>query len=309
MPIKIPAGLPAGDILQAENIFVMDENRAMQQDIRPLKLAILNLMPTKITTETQIIRLLSNTPLQIELTLLKTATHQSTNTSAEHMEAFYRTFDDVRNERFDGLIITGAPVENLDFTEVDYWDELCEIMAWSKTNVFSTLHICWAAQAGLWYHYGIPKHELKEKMFGVFSHVPLQPAHPLLRGFDEVFQAPHSRHTEVRREDILRCPKVEILSESVEAGVYIVASKKRRLFFVTGHSEYDAGTLAAEYFRDKNKGLPIALPKHYFPADDPTLPPRNTWRSHAHLLFSNWLNYFVYQATPYDLQTMEHIEG
>lgn len=309
MPIKIPAGLPAGDILQAENIFVMDENRAMQQDIRPLKLAILNLMPTKITTETQIIRLLSNTPLQIELTLLKTATHQSTNTSAEHMEAFYRTFDDVRNERFDGLIITGAPVENLDFTEVDYWDELCEIMAWSKTNVFSTLHICWAAQAGLWYHYGIPKHELKEKMFGVFSHVPLQPAHPLLRGFDEVFQAPHSRHTEVRREDILRCPKVEILSESVEAGVYIVASKKRRLFFVTGHSEYDAGTLAAEYFRDKNKGLPIALPKHYFPADDPTLPPRNTWRSHAHLLFSNWLNYFVYQATPYDLQNMEHIEG
>lgn len=309
MPIKIPAGLPAGDILQAENIFVMDENRAMQQDIRPLKLAILNLMPTKITTETQIIRLLSNTPLQIELTLLKTATHQSTNTSAEHMEAFYRTFDDVRDEKFDGLIITGAPVENLDFTEVDYWDELCEIMAWSKTNVFSTLHICWAAQAGLWYHYGIPKHELKEKMFGVFSHVPLQPAHPLLRGFDEVFQAPHSRHTEVRREDILRCPKVEILSESVEAGVYIVASKKRRLFFVTGHSEYDAGTLAAEYFRDKNKGLPIAIPKHYFPADDPTLPPRNTWRSHAHLLFSNWLNYFVYQATPYDLQNMEHIEG
>lgn len=308
MPIKIPAGLPAGDILHAENIFVMDEDRATQQDIRPLKLAILNLMPTKITTETQIIRLLSNTPLQIELTLLKTATHQSTNTSAEHMEAFYRTFDDVKDEMFDGLIITGAPVENLDFSEVDYWDELCEIMAWSKTNVFSTLHICWAAQAGLWYHYGIPKHELKEKMFGVFSHVPLQPAHPLLRGFDEVFQVPHSRHTEVRREDILRCPKVEILSESVEAGVYIVASKKRRLFFVTGHSEYDAGTLAAEYFRDKNKGLPIAIPKHYFPADDPTLPPPNSWRSHAHLLFSNWLNYFVYQATPYDLRTMERTE-
>ena len=308
MPIKIPTGLPAGDILQSENIFVMDENRAMAQDIRPLKLAILNLMPTKITTETQIIRLLSNTPLQIELTLLKTATHASANTSVEHMEAFYRTFDDVRDEKFDGLIITGAPVENLDFTEVDYWDELCEILAWSKTNVFSTLHICWAAQAGLWYHYGIPKHELKEKMFGVFSHVPLQPAHPLLRGFDEVFQAPHSRHTEVRREDILQCPKVEILSESVEAGVYIVASRKRRLFFVTGHSEYDAGTLAAEYFRDKNKGLPIALPRHYFPADDPTLPPRNTWRSHAHLLFSNWLNYFVYQATPFDLRTMEKID-
>ncbi|MBQ4605853.1 MAG: homoserine O-succinyltransferase [Clostridia bacterium] len=308
MPIKIPTGLPAGDILHSENIFVMDEMRAASQDIRPLKLAILNLMPTKITTETQIIRLLSNTPLQIELTLLKTATHQSANTSVEHMEAFYRTFDDVRDEQFDGLIITGAPVENLDFTEVDYWDELCEILAWSKTNVFSTLHICWAAQAGLWYHYGIPKYELKEKMFGVFSHVPLQPAHPLLRGFDEVFQAPHSRHTEVRREDILRCPKVEILSESVEAGVYIVASRKRRLFFVTGHSEYDAGTLAAEYFRDKNKGLPIALPRHYFPADDPTLPPRNTWRGHAHLLFSNWLNYFVYQATPFDLKNMERIE-
>lgn len=308
MPIKIPTGLPAGDILQSENIFVMDETRAMQQDIRPLKLAILNLMPTKITTETQIIRLLSNTPLQIELTLLKTATHASSNTSVEHMEAFYRTFDDIREEKFDGLIITGAPVENLDFSQVDYWDELCEIMAWSKTNVFSTLHICWAAQAGLWYHYGIPKHELKEKMFGVFSHVPLQPAHPLLRGFDEVFQAPHSRHTEIRREEVLRCPKVEILSESVEAGVYIVASKKRRLFFVTGHSEYDAGTLAAEYFRDKNKGLPIAIPRHYFPADDPTLPPRNTWRGHAHLLFSNWLNYFVYQATPFDLKTMERID-
>jgi len=308
MPIKIPTGLPAGDILHSENIFVMDEIRAMAQDIRPLKLAILNLMPTKITTETQIIRLLSNTPLQIELTLLKTATHASANTSAEHMEAFYRTFDDIRDEKFDGLIITGAPVENLDYTEVDYWDELCEIMAWSKTNVFSTLHICWAAQAGLWYHYGIPKHELKEKMFGVFSHVPLQPAHPLLRGFDEVFQAPHSRHTEVRREEILQCPKVEILSESVEAGVYIVASKKRRLFFVTGHSEYDAGTLAAEYFRDKNKGLPIAIPRHYFPADDPTLPPRNTWRSHAHLLFSNWLNYFVYQATPFDLKKLERID-
>ena len=308
MPIKIPTGLPAGDILQSENIFVMDETRAMQQDIRPLKLAILNLMPTKITTETQIIRLLSNTPLQIELTLLKTATHASTNTSVEHMAAFYRTFDDIREEKFDGLIITGAPVENLDFSQVDYWDELCEIMAWSKTNVFSTLHICWAAQAGLWYHYGIPKHELKEKMFGVFSHVPLQPAHPLLRGFDEVFQAPHSRHTEIRREEVLRCPKVEILAESVEAGVYIVASKKRRLFFVTGHSEYDAGTLAAEYFRDKNKGLPIAIPRHYFPADDPTLPPRNTWRGHAHLLFSNWLNYFVYQATPFDLKNMERIE-
>ncbi|MBE6570206.1 MAG: homoserine O-succinyltransferase [Ruminococcaceae bacterium] len=302
MPIKIPAGLPAGDVLQAENIFVMDEIRATSQDIRPLKLAILNLMPTKIVTETQIIRLLSNTPLQIELTLLKTATHASANTSAEHMEAFYRTFDDVREEKFDGLIITGAPVENLDFTQVDYWDELCEIMRWSKTNVFSTLHICWAAQAGLWFHYGIPKYSLPEKMFGVFEHENLAPEHPLLRGFDETFRVPHSRHTEVRREDIEKCPKVEILSESDEAGVYIVASRKRRLFFVTGHSEYDAGTLNAEYTRDVNKGLNIAVPKHYFKDDDPSNPPKNTWRGHAHLLFSNWLNYFVYQATPYDIK-------
>ena len=302
MPIKIPSGLPAGDILQAENIFVMDEIRATSQDIRPLKLAILNLMPTKIVTETQIIRLLSNTPLQIELTLLKTATHASANTSAEHMQAFYRTFEDVRDEKFDGLIITGAPVENLDFTQVDYWDELCEIMRWSKTNVFSTLHICWAAQAGLWFHYGIPKYSLPEKMFGVFDHENLVPEHPLLRGFDEVFRAPHSRHTEVRREDIEKCPKVEILSESDEAGVYIVASRKRRLFFVTGHSEYDAGTLNAEYTRDINRGLDIAVPKHYFENDDPTIPPKNTWRGHAHLLFSNWLNYFVYQATPYDIK-------
>ena len=261
-------------------------------------------MPTKITTETQIIRLLSNTPLQIELTLLQTASHASTHTAEAHMTAFYRTFDDVRGERFDGLIITGAPVENLDFTDVDYWDELCAIMAWSKTNVYSTLHICWAAQAGLWYHYGIPKYSLPEKMFGVFAHDTLQPSHPLVRGFDETFSAPHSRHTEVRRADIEKCPKVEILAESAEAGVYIVASRKRRLFFVTGHSEYDAGTLAAEYHRDVERGLPIALPRHYFPHDDPTLPPRNTWRSHAHLLFSNWLNYFVYQATPYDLTSI-----
>ena len=301
MPIKIPSGLPAGEILSRENIFVMDEHRAVTQDIRPLRLAILNLMPTKITTETQIIRLLSNTPLQIELTLLQTASHSATHTAEAHMTAFYRTFDDVRGERFDGLIITGAPVENLDFNDVDYWDELCAIMAWSKTNVYSTLHICWAAQAGLWYHYGIPKYSLPEKMFGVFSHDTLQPSHPLVRGFDETFAAPHSRHTEVRRADIEKCPKVEILAESAEAGVYLVASRKRRLFFVTGHSEYDAGTLAAEYHRDVDRGLSIALPKHYFPHDDPTLPPRNTWRGHAHLLFSNWLNYFVYQTTPYDI--------
>ena len=307
MPIKIPSGLPAREILQRENIFIMDEMRAIKQDIRPLRLAVLNLMPTKIVTETQIIRLLSNTPLQIELTLLKTATHVSQNTSEEHMQAFYRTFAEVKHEKFDGLIITGAPVENLDFDEVDYWDELCEIMDWSKKNVYSTLHICWAAQAGLWHHYGIPKYSLPAKMFGVFEHKTLQPNHPLMRGFDETFRAPHSRHTEIRREDIEKCGKVEILAESDEAGVYIVASKKRRLFYVTGHSEYDAGTLAAEYFRDVDKGLDIAVPKHYFPGDDPTKEPKNVWRGHAHLLFSNWLNYFVYQSTPYDINKIEEI--
>lgn len=307
MPIKIPSGLPAREILQRENIFIMDETRAVKQDIRPLRLAVLNLMPTKIVTETQIIRLLSNTPLQIELTLLKTATHVSQNTSEEHMQAFYRTFSEVKQEKFDGLIITGAPVENLDFNEVDYWDELCEIMDWSKKNVYSTLHICWAAQAGLWHHYGIPKYSLPEKMFGVFEHRTLQPNHPLMRGFDESFRAPHSRHTEIRREDIEKCGKVEILAESDEAGVYIVASKKRRLFYVTGHSEYDAATLAAEYFRDVDKGLNISLPKHYFPDDDPTKEPKNMWRGHAHLLFSNWLNYFVYQSTPYDINKIEEI--
>lgn len=307
MPIKIPSGLPAREILQRENIFIMDETRAVKQDIRPLRLAVLNLMPTKIVTETQIIRLLSNTPLQIELTLLKTATHVAQNTSEEHMQAFYRTFPEVKQEKFDGLIITGAPVENLDFSEVDYWDELCEIMDWSKKNVYSTLHICWAAQAGLWHHYGIPKYSLPKKMFGVFDHRTLQPNHPLMRGFDESFRAPHSRHTEIRREDIEKCGKVEILAESDEAGVYIVASKKRRLFYVTGHSEYDAGTLAAEYFRDVDKGLDIDLPKHYFPDDDPTKEPKNMWRGHAHLLFSNWLNYFVYQSTPYDINKIEEI--
>ncbi|MBQ4096608.1 MAG: homoserine O-succinyltransferase [Clostridia bacterium] len=307
MPIKIPSGLPAKELLAGENIFIMDELRAASQDIRPLKLAILNLMPTKITTETQIIRLLSSTPLQIELTLLRTASHVSTNTSAEHMEAFYRTFDDVKNERFDGLIITGAPVENLDFSDVDYWDELCEIMRWSKSNVFSTLHICWAAQAALWYHYGIKKYPLREKMFGVFTHKSIMPNHPLLRGFDEEFKAPHSRHTEIRREDVEKCEKLDILAESDEAGLYIIASKKRRLFYVTGHSEYDAETLASEYFRDVGLGKEICVPKHYFPHDDPSCQPKNVWRGHAHLLFSNWLNYFVYQNTPYDLSKINPI--
>ncbi|MGN1346082.1 MAG: homoserine O-succinyltransferase [Eubacteriales bacterium] len=308
MPIKIPAGLPAAEVLQSENIFVMDELRATAQDIRPLKIAVLNLMPTKITTENQIIRLLSNSPLQIELTLLRVSTHIPANVSAEHMETFYRTFTEVRGQKFDGLIITGAPVENLDFTDVDYWDELCEIMTWSKTNVYSTMHICWAAQAALHFHYGIPKYPLPEKMFGVFRHRTLLPNHPLLRGFDEEFSAPHSRHTEVRREDIEACPKLEILAESDEAGVYLIASRKRRLFYVTGHSEYDSGTLAAEYFRDVNRGLPISLPKHYFPNDDPSRTPPNLWRGHAHLLFSNWLNYFVYQNTPYDIDKIESIE-
>ena len=307
MPIKIPTGLPATEALASENIFVMEELRAASQDIRPLRLAVLNLMPTKITTETQIIRLLSNTPLQIELTLLRTASHKSANTSAEHMEAFYRTFDDVRNEKFDGLIITGAPVENLDFSDVDYWDELCEILKW-KVNVYSTLHICWAAQAALWFHYGIKKYPLDTKMFGVFTHKNLMPNHPLLRGFDEEFVAPHSRHTEIRREDVEKCEKLDILAESDEAGLYIIASKKRRLFYVTGHSEYDAETLASEYFRDVNLGKPIEIPKHYFPDNDPANPPKNVWRGHAHLLFSNWLNYFVYQNTPYDLADIHPID-
>ena len=308
MPIKIPTGLPAAEVLQSENIFVMDELRATAQDLRPLRIAILNLMPTKITTENQIIRLLSNSPLQIELTLLRVASHVSANVSPKHMETFYRTYDEVKNEKFDGLIITGAPVENLEFRDVDYWDELCEIMRWSKTNVYSTLHICWAAQAALNFHYGIPKYPLPAKMFGVFEHKNLEPNHPLLRGFDERFKAPHSRHTEVRHEDIANCPKLEILAESEEAGVYIIASRKRRMFYVTGHSEYDNTTLAAEYFRDVNRGLDIEIPKHYFPDDDPKNIPPNVWRGHAHLLFSNWLNYFVYQNTPYDIDKIESID-
>lgn len=308
MPIKIPKNLPAHDVLTEENIFVMEDCRATSQDIRPLRLAVLNLMPTKITTETQIIRVLSNTPLQIDLTLLTMETHKSLNTPEEHMSTFYRKFSDIKDQRFDGLIITGAPVENLEFDDVDYWDELCEIMAWSKKNVYSTLHICWAAQAGLYYHYNIKKYPLPEKMSGVFSHRNLMPEHPLLRGFDEEFSAPHSRHTEVRRCDIEASGKLDILAESDEAGIYIVASKKRRLFYVTGHSEYDAETLALEYKRDLSRGLEPKLPRHYFPDDDPTKTPKNTWRAHAHLLFSNWLNYFVYQNTPYDLAKIEEIK-
>ena len=301
MPIKIPAGLPAGQTLENENIFVMSDFRAEHQDIRPLKIAVLNLMPTKITTETQLIRLLSNSSLQIELTLLRTATHASRHTPEEHMEAFYKNFDDIKSERFDGLIITGAPVENLDFHEVNYWDELCRIMEWSRTHVFSTLHICWAAQAGLKFHYGVPKYQLPKKMFGVYEHYPVDAKHPIVRGFDERFFAPHSRHTEVRAEDIAKVPELEIVAESRIAGPYIIAARDTRMLFVTGHSEYDSDTLAREYFRDRDKGLEIEVPYNYFPDDDPSKRPPNVWRGHANLLFSNWLNYFVYQNTPYDL--------
>ncbi len=305
MPIKIPNLLPATETLQSENIFVMTETRAISQDIRPLSIAVLNLMPTKIETETQLARLLGNTPLQVELTLLHTKTHKSKNTSSEHLLAFYKTFDDVRDLKFDGLVITGAPVEKLDFEEVEYWNELCEIMEWSKTNVTSTFHICWGAQAGLYYHYGIGKYPLEKKLFGVFPHRKDYKNSILLRGFDDTFMVPHSRHTTVRREDIEACDKLRIVASSDEAGVYAVTTKRGRQIFITGHSEYDAETLKNEYFRDKNAGLPIEVPKNYFPDDDDTKPPMMTWRSHANLLYSNWLNYFVYQTTPYDLRKIK----
>ncbi len=300
MPINIPGDLPAFKTLEEENIFVMCTDRAQHQDIRPLKIAILNLMPTKITTETQLLRLLSNTPIQVDITLLQAASHVSRNTSSEHLLAFYQTFDDVRESRFDGLIITGAPVEQMPFEDVDYWEELCRIMEWSRTHVFSTFHICWGAQAGLYYHYGIPKHDLPQKMFGVFPHRLYFPTHPLVRGFDEVFYVPHSRHTEVRREDIEKVKDLEILAYSDIAGVNIIVSKDCRQFFVTGHAEYDRETLAKEYFRDKDRGLEIQMPYNYFPENDNTKEPQFIWRSHANLLYTNWLNYFLYQQTPYD---------
>ncbi len=301
MPIKIPNLLPATETLQNENIFVMTETRAISQDIRPLSIAVLNLMPTKITTETQLARLLGNTPLQVELTLLHTKTHKSKNISSDHLLAFYKTFDDVRELKFDGLVITGAPVEKMEFEEVEYWDELCEIMEWSKTNVTSTFHICWGAQAGLYYHYGIGKYPLEKKLFGVFPHHKDYKNSILLRGFDDTFMVPHSRHTTVRREDIEACDELRIVASSHEAGVYAVTTKRGRQIFITGHSEYDPETLKTEYLRDKSAGLPIEVPKNYFPNDDDTQPPMMTWRSHANLLYSNWLNYFVYQTTPYDL--------
>ena len=305
MPIKIPNLLPATQVLLNENIFVMTETRAMTQDIRPLKILMLNLMPQKITTETQIARVIGNTPLQVELELLQTATHESTHTSAEHMLAFYKTFDEVRDNKYDGMIITGAPVEQMEFEEVDYWEELCTIMEWSKTHVTSTFHICWGAQAGLYYHYGIKKYPLEKKMFGVFEHTLDHKQSILFRGFDDTFVVPHSRHTTCRREDIEAVPQLKILASSPEAGVFVCATEKGRQIFVTGHSEYDADTLKNEYLRDKNAGLPIEVPKNYFPNDDDTKEPIVRWRSCANLLYSNWLNYFVYQSTPYNIEEIE----
>lgn len=301
MPIRIPDALPVTAALESENIFVMTEHRAMHQDIRPLRVLLLNLMPTKITTETQILRRLSNTPIQVEVELLQTVSHDAKNTAAEHLEAFYTTFDEVRDEHFDGLIITGAPVEKLDFEEVDYWPELCEIMEWSKTHVHSTLHICWGAQAGIYHHYGVPKHALPEKMFGVFPHEVVKRTSPLVRGFDDEFFAPHSRFTEVRAADIEAHPELELIAVSDEAGVYVAKSIDSQNFFVFGHPEYDRETLKAEYDRDVARGMAMALPAHYYPDDDPAREPSATWFSHAQLLYTNWLNYYVYQTTPYDI--------
>ncbi|MBE7031242.1 MAG: homoserine O-succinyltransferase [Ruminococcaceae bacterium] len=305
MPIKIPDKLPATQILNGENIFVMTEKRALRQDIRPLKIALLNIMPTKIVTETQLLRLLGNTPLQVEIDFIHTRTHKSKNTSAEHLDSFYKDFEQIRHQKYDGMIITGAPVEQMDFEQVNYWEELKEIMDWSTTNVTSTFHICWAAQAGLYYHYGIPKYPLPQKMSGIFSHKVLRKRAKIMRGFDDVFDAPHSRHTEVRAEDIRKVESLQILAESEEAGVYIVASRDRKRIFVTGHSEYDGDTLHNEYIRDLNNGLHPQVPAHYYPNDDPNRKPQVTWRSHANLLFSNWLNYYVYQATPYDINKVK----
>ena len=304
MPIKIDNQLPARHSLELENIFVMPENRAMTQDIRPLHIIILNLMPTKIETETQILRLLSNSPLQVDVELLQVKSHVAKNVSQEHMLKFYKTFDDVKNRKFDGMIVTGAPVEMMPFEEVDYWDELCEIFDWAKTNVYSTYNICWGAQAALYYKYGVPKHMLDEKLFGVFKHRPLDLYHPLLRGFSDVYYVPHSRHTETRREDIAEVEDLQILSYSDEAGVHLISDMACRNFFCTGHSEYDSDTLAKEYFRDLKKGMNIKMPYNYFPDNDPRKTPPITWRGVGSLLFQNWLNYFVYQRTPYDLNSL-----
>ena len=307
MPIKIPNALPARETLENENIFVMTEFRAISQDIRPLRILVLNLMPTKVVTETQLARVLGNTPLQVELELLQVKSHESKNVSQDHMLAFYKTFDQVRDNRYDGMVSTSAPVEHLPFEQVDYWDELCGIMEWSKTHVHSTFHICWGAQAGLYYHYGIPKRQLDHKLFGVFEHRVERRQSILFRGFDDVFMAPHSRHTTIAREDVERCSKLKILASSEEAGIYAISTEGGRQVFITGHSEYDPDTLEKEYLRDKAAGLPIEVPKNYYPDDDDTRPPRVTWRSHANLLYSNWLNYYVYQTTPYEIKTIQPI--
>lgn len=304
MPIKVQSNLPAIKVLESENIFVMPNEVALRQDIRPLKILILNLMPTKIETETQLLRLLGNSPLQVDIELLQMASHTSKNTSPHHLTTFYKTFSQVKNESFDGMIITGAPVEQLAFEDVDYWEELCEIMEWSKHNVFSTFHICWGAQAGLYYHYGIKKFQLSEKLSGIYSHKILKPHHPLMRGFDDKFQIPHSRYTGVSEEDIKKCLGLEILAVSDKAGVTVVSNKTGRQVFITGHAEYDRETLANEYFRDKNKGIDPNVPYNYFPDDDASQTPPMVWRSNATLLYTNWLNYFVYQATPYDLREL-----
>jgi homoserine O-succinyltransferase len=309
MPVKISDALPARAVLEQENIFVMTEKRALSQDIRPLRLLILNLMPLKSKTETSLLRRLSNTPLQIEVDFLRTASYTSTHASAEYLETFYKTFEQAKASTYDGLIITGAPVEQMEFEAVDYWDELCAIMEWAKDHVFATLFLCWGAQAGIHYHYGVPKYPLAKKMFGIFSHDVLVANTPLMRGFDDTFNAPHSRHTEVREEDVAAIPSLQILAKSKEAGLFMVASEDGRQVFIFGHPEYEADTLSEEYFRDCAKGLDIEVPKHYFPHDNPELPPMITWYSHAQLLYTNWLNYYVYQTTPYDLSLLPEAHG
>ena len=306
MPIRIPDSLPATSVLEGENIFVMTEHRALHQDIRPLNLLILNLMPTKIVTETQLLRKLSNTPLQIHVQLLKTSSHVSQNTDSHHLDSFYTTFAQIRSNHYDGMIITGAPVENLDFEAVDYWEELCQIMEWTRTHVHSTFHICWGAQAGLYYHYHIQKHTLPHKLFGIYQHQIIRKQSPLFRGFDDRFYAPHSRYTEVCPEDLTAIPELELLAVSDEAGVFGVKSADNRRFFIFAHPEYDEDTLAREYFRDVDKGLDIAVPAHYFPHDDPSQAPIVNWRSAGQLLYTNWLNYYVYQTTPYDLREISN---
>ncbi len=308
MPIRIPNDLPAAKTLTEENIFIMDETRAVTQDIRPLKILLLNLMPKKIETETQFSRLLSNSPLQVELELIHTKTHQSKNVSNEHLLSFYKTFDEIKHRSFDGFIITGAPVEQMEFEDVNYWEELCEIMEWSKTNVYSTFHICWGAQAGLYYHYGIKKHPLESKLFGVFDHKVDYKNSILFRGFDDVFKIPHSRHTTVFKEDIEKIPELRILSTSEKAGVFAVSTDGGRQIFITGHPEYDALTLNAEYIRDVNENKPITVPENYYPDDNPALPPIVSWRAGANLLYSNWLNYYVYQSTPYDIADIKNLK-